>query len=49
VTVFGEIGDGHVKIVPDVLVGSGSPIDGLAATLMQTLNGNADIPALAKG
>jgi len=48
VAVFSEIGGGHVKIVPDVLVGSGSPIDGLAATLMQTLNGNGDIRELAK-
>jgi uncharacterized membrane protein YqiK len=48
VAVFSEIGDGQVKIVPDVLVGGGSPIDGLAATLMQSLNGNGDIPALTK-
>ena len=48
VAVFSEIGDGNVKIVPDVLVGSGSPIDGLAATLMQSLHGNGTIPEQAK-
>jgi uncharacterized membrane protein YqiK len=38
VAVFGEIGDGKVKIVPDVVVGSGgSPIDGLAASLIPRL------------
>ncbi len=44
VAVFSEIGDGNVKIVPDVLVGSGGPIDGLAAALTQTLRTNGKIP-----
>jgi len=48
VAVFSEIGDGKVKIVPDILVGSGSPIDGLAATLMQSLHGNGAISEQAK-
>jgi len=48
VAVFSEIGDGKVKIVPDVLVGSGSPIDGLAATLTQTLAANGKIAEQAK-
>ena len=43
VAVFSEIGDGKVKIVPDVLVGSGGPIDGLAAALTQTLRTNGKI------
>jgi uncharacterized membrane protein YqiK len=38
VAVFSEIGDGHVKIVPDVLVGSGGgPLDGLAALLTREI------------
>lgn len=40
VALFSEIGDGNVKIVPDVLVGSGSSIDGLAAMLTRQLAGN---------
>jgi uncharacterized membrane protein YqiK len=48
VAVFSEIGDGHVKIVPDVLVGSGSPIDGLAAMLTQRLAANGDVPLLGE-
>jgi uncharacterized membrane protein YqiK len=40
VAVFSEIGDGHVKIVPDVLVGSGTPVDGLAAMLTRRLSQN---------
>src|SRR5262249_31749570 len=48
VAVFSEIGDGKVKIVPDVLVGSGSPIDGLAATLMQPLQGTGAVPEQGK-
>jgi uncharacterized membrane protein YqiK len=43
VAVFSEIGEGKVKIVPDVLVGSGGPIDGLAAALTQTLRTNGKI------
>jgi uncharacterized membrane protein YqiK len=38
VAVFGEIASGHVKIVPDVLVGNGgSSIDALAASLIPNL------------
>ncbi|HEY2219865.1 MAG TPA: SPFH domain-containing protein [Gaiellaceae bacterium] len=38
VAVFSEIGDGHVKIVPDVLVGGGGgPLDGLAAMLTRQI------------
>ena len=38
VAVFSEIGDGQVKIVPDVLVGSGGgPLDGLAAMLTRQI------------
>jgi uncharacterized membrane protein YqiK len=48
VAVFSEIGDGNVKIVPDILVGSGSPIDGLAATLMQSLHGNGHVSEQVK-
>src|SRR6185312_6612371 len=53
VAVFSEIGDGHVKIVPDVLVGSGGgPLDGLAAILTRQIarnglsgvTGNGDEP-----
>jgi uncharacterized membrane protein YqiK len=40
VAVFSEISDGQVKIVPDVLVGSGGPLDGLAAMLTQRLAAN---------
>jgi uncharacterized membrane protein YqiK len=39
VAVMGEIGNGQIKIVPDVLVGSGgSPIDGLAAAIIPRLD-----------
>jgi hypothetical protein len=39
--VFSEIGDGHVKIVPDVLVGGGGgPLDGLAAILTRQIARN---------
>jgi uncharacterized membrane protein YqiK len=49
VAVFSEIGDGHVKIVPDVLVGSGSPIDGLAAMLTRQLGQNGLKNPIADG
>lgn len=42
VAVFGEIGDGNVKIVPDVLVGEGGDsISGLAASLMGQIQASA--------
>src|SRR5262249_46725474 len=44
VAVFSEISDGNVKIVPDVLVGSGGPLDGLAALLTQRLAANGAEP-----
>jgi uncharacterized membrane protein YqiK len=43
VAVAGAVADGHIDIVPDVLVtgGGGGALDGLAATLMNSLrNGN---------
>ena len=41
VAVANEVGDGKVKVVPDVLVtGGGGSFEGLAATLMQQLAGN---------
>jgi uncharacterized membrane protein YqiK len=44
VAVFSEISHGQVKIVPDVLVGSGGPLDGLAAMLTQRLAANGAEP-----
>jgi uncharacterized membrane protein YqiK len=42
VAVAGAVAEGHIDIVPDVLVtGGGGALDGLAATLMQSLRGNA--------
>ncbi len=41
VAVAGAVAEGHIDIVPDVLVtGGGGALDGLAATLMQSLRGN---------
>jgi hypothetical protein len=42
VAVANAVADGHITIVPEVLVtGGGGSLDGLAATLMRTLrNGN---------
>jgi uncharacterized membrane protein YqiK len=51
VAVAGAVADGHIDIVPDVLVTGGGALDGLAATLMQSLrgngtgNGNGAVPA----
>jgi uncharacterized membrane protein YqiK len=40
VAVAGAVAEGHIDIVPDVLVtGGGGALDGLAATLMQSLRG----------
>jgi uncharacterized membrane protein YqiK len=41
VAVTNAVADGHVDVMPDVLVtGGGSSLDGLAATLMRTLTSN---------
>ena len=46
VAIASEISDGHVKIVPDVLVaGGGTALDGLAAALVGTLNGHGETDA----
>ncbi len=47
VAVFGEISDGNVKIVPDVLVSDGGTGDGLMATLTKFVsnqNGSTELP-----
>ena len=50
VAVATEISDGHVKVVPDVLVtGGGGSLDGLAASIMGQLNGNGHEPPTAAG
>ncbi|HZM42210.1 MAG TPA: SPFH domain-containing protein [Acidimicrobiales bacterium] len=42
VAVAGAVADGHIDVVPDVLVtGGGGALDGLAATLMNTLRNSA--------
>ena len=50
VAVANAVADGHITIVPEVLVtgGGGGALDGLAATLMRTLR-NGDGPALSLG
>jgi uncharacterized membrane protein YqiK len=41
VAVAGAVSEGHIAVVPEVLVtGGGGSIEGLAATLMRTLGGN---------
>jgi uncharacterized membrane protein YqiK len=46
VAVAGAVAEGHVDVVPDVLVTGGSAVDGLAATLMRALgSGNGALPA----
>ncbi|HKE74274.1 MAG TPA: hypothetical protein VKB57_11700, partial [Acidimicrobiales bacterium] len=54
VAVAGAVADGHIDVVPDVLVtGGGGAFDGLAATVMNALrnngfgNGNGPAPAPA--
>ena len=43
VAVAQAVSDGHVKVVPDVLVaGGGGSVEGLAATLMNTLAGGSN-------
>jgi uncharacterized membrane protein YqiK len=43
VAVAQAVSDGHVKVVPDVLVaGGGGSVEGLAATLMRSLGGGPD-------
>ena len=43
VAVVNAIATGHIDVMPEILVtgGGGSPLDGLAATLMRYLNNNA--------
>jgi hypothetical protein len=42
VAVANAVADGHVTVVPEVLVtGGGGSLDGLAATLMRSLTGGA--------
>jgi uncharacterized membrane protein YqiK len=49
VNVIEAISRGDVKVVPDVLVGGGSPFDGLAAVLTKLVHdgglGNGDVPS----
>jgi regulator of protease activity HflC (stomatin/prohibitin superfamily) len=52
VAVANAVADGHITVVPEVLVtGGGGSLDGLAATLMRTFtggNGNAATPSGSK-
>ena len=42
--------DGHITVVPEVLVtGGGGSIDGLAATLMRTLGNGGDVTPNGNG
>ncbi|MFI5053434.1 MAG: SPFH domain-containing protein, partial [Acidimicrobiia bacterium] len=46
VAVANAVADGHITVVPEVLVtGGGGSIEGLAATLMRTFTGNGQPPA----
>jgi uncharacterized membrane protein YqiK len=48
VAVANAVADGHLTIVPEVLVtGGGGSVEGLAATLMKTLRGNGEGPPVA--
>lgn len=41
VAIANAVAEGHINIMPDVLVTSGGGLDGLAATLMRSLNAQA--------
>jgi hypothetical protein len=50
VAVANAVADGHITVVPEVLVtGGGGSLDGLAATLMRTFTGGNGNPATPRG